>query len=412
MKNKIKIFFTSQAQFEAEKTNLGEKAIFEEALSRFKKHTPNAEIKVLSSNPQKTESAYQIKAIKLGGFINFLKSIIEVAKSDYIIVGGGELIQDKSSLFLQPYLLFRPFIGWLFGKKLIAQGVGIGESDEITKFGKWQAKFILNRFKIITLRDRKSLSMLKALKITKPRSYVAADIANTLNKPEDGKIAGILKMHGIKENEKIAVLSMRSVYHRSHNLLPFNIRKKLGLLSKKYFAEIEHFKKTIAQTADYINRQYGLRIVFVPAYTGSNFSAFDDIFSKEIMKYVKCDSVCISENSCGNIKGILSKAEFVIAVPLHALILAGSENVPVIAISYASKHRAYMEQIEMGNYVVKAENIGDRLEFSAIKKMIDNIVNNREHIVERLETINKNIKSLSREATSHIFDYINNQDRG
>lgn len=406
MKNKIKIFLTSQAQFEAESTNLGEKAIFEELLKRYKENLPNAKIKVLSSNPKKTKSDYNIESIKLGGLINFFKSILEIYKSDFIVVGGGELIQDKSSLVMIPYILLRPMIGKLLGKKIVAQGVGIGEDSEITKFGKIQTHFALNKFDIITLRDKKSYSMLEKMNIMRPKIYLTADIANTLEKAADKTINEVLRNYNIKNNEKYVVLSMRSVYHRSHNLLPFSMRKKFGFVSPEYFKEIDNFKKVIARIGDYICENYKSKVVFIPAYVGKQFSAQDDEFSKSIMNIMKNNSELIIEDSCSINKGILSKSELVIGVPLHSLILAGSENIPVIAISYASKNRAYMDQIGMSDFVLRAENLGERIDYNKLKYLVDNIIRNRDEIVKKLQKKNKLIKDLSFKATEYIFDYI------
>ncbi len=406
MKNKIKIFFSSQAQFEAESTNLGEKAIFEEVLKRYKKSIPNVEIKVLSSNPKKTKSDYNIEGIRLGGLENFFKSIHEIYKSDYIVVGGGELIQDKSSLVMIPYILLRPMIGKLLGKIIIAQGIGIGEDDEITKFGKWQTHFALNKFDIITVRDKKSYYMLKNMNIMKPKIYITADIANTLEKAEDEEIIKVLENHNIKNNARYVVFSMRSVYHRSHNLLPFSIRKKLGFITKQYLKEIDNFKTVIARIGDYICEKYKYKVVFIPAYVGKQFSANDDDFSKAIMNRMNNNSELIIEDSCSIIKGILSKSALVIGVPLHSLILAGSENVPVIAISYASKHRAYMDQIGMSDFVLRAENLGERIDYNKIKYLVDKTIKKRDEIVTKLKEKNKVIKDLSMKATDYIFDYI------
>ncbi len=406
-----RIFLATQAQFEGRKTNLGERAIFAQMLREIRKYSPNVKISVLSSSPSYTRERYEVDPVPLGGIRGVINSLKTIMKCDILIVGGGELIQDKSSLVMVPYILIRPLIAKLFRKKVVAYAVGIGEDDEITNFGKSLARRIMNHFDLITVRDTKSKEMLFKLGITKPKIFEAADAANTLPMSSRKRTKEILEIEGITNLKKpIVAFSMRSVFHRTHSLLPFSYKKKLGLLPKEYFKEITDFKEKIAKAADFIIEKYNANIIFVPSYKGEKLSARDDEFSKEIIELIKNkDQAVLIKNDYApeEIKGLFSVAEIIIAVPLHSLILGGSANVPLIDINYASKGRAYMEQIGQQKYILHVENPSDDLDLEVLINLIEEIWKNRQNIRKILEERNKIVFEKAQKSAKLLAKIIN-----
>jgi len=393
--SEIKIFLANQAQFEGKRTNLGERAIFSQMLKEIRKHVPNAAISVLSSDPAYTEETFGVNPIQLGGIIGIWDSIQAIFRCDVLIVGGGELIQDKSSIVMIPYILMRPSLAKILGKKVVAYGVGIGEDDEISSFGKLLSRTVLNRFDLITTRDIKSTEMLKKIGVIRPKILRAYDVANNLVPCSKERARAILAKEGLADFDRpIVAFSPRSVFHRTHSLLPFSYRKKLGLLPSAYHRKIQDFKKILADAADYAVDSYDAVVVFIPAYKGKRLSAKDDQFSKEIVQLMvhKEKAIIINHDyEPEEIKGIFSLAEFLVTVPLHPLILSGSSGVPLININYASKGKAYMEQIGQEKYILHAENPSDNIELDALLDMIDDVWANRISIRETIIKKNERI---------------------
>lgn len=406
----MKIFLATPSQLEAEKTNLGEKAIFEETIRRFKKLLPDSKIYVPSSNPAYTEKNYPVTAIGIKGVGSFVDIIKAIRACDALIAGGGELIQDKSSLVMIPSNLAGPFIAKLLGKKVIGYGIGVGEKAEITKFGQLLTKLIVNQFDLITVRDHKSKTTLKKLGVTKPKIFESADIAITLPKAPSTQVCKALKRAGFGGNN-YAVFSMRSVYHRTHHPIPFSYRKRWGLLPKEYLKKIAEFKKKIARAADYLIQKYQVKILFVPAYFGEGFSALDDKLCQEIINLMKNktdNAFLVKEVSPKIVRGIMGGAKLVVGVPLHSLILAGSENAPVICISYASKHRCYMEQIGQKRCVIRAENPDDEFSLKKLTDMIDEVWQSRRAIKKTLKEKNKKLSEKSYDGARIVAQFIKN----
>lgn len=364
-----RIFFANHSQFEGKYTNLGDWAIFEQMENIFLPEIQNGNIEIIvpSADVQYTTDNYHVTAFQRGGFKGIVNTLKWISKSDIVLIGGGEIVQDRSSLVYIPYLLIRPLIAKLLHKKLFAYAIGVGEKEEISILGKIQSRIVLNMFDTITVRDDKSYRILhEYLHVTKPRMHITADPALNLiskSKPE------------INMDKPFFVISVRSVYHRNGNLLPFSIRKKFGLVSKSYGLEINKFKSDIAHLAVNLMDKYNLRLKFLNTYTGKQMSASDDAFTADIIsripsQYQSKIDIINAENTPSETKYVLGRAQFIISVPLHPLILGASEGVPVFGLAYASKNKCFMKQIGRDKNIYSVEKIGERLN---VEKIISDI---------------------------------------
>ena len=126
-------------------------------------------------------------------------------------------------------------------------------------------------------------------------------------------------------------------------------------------------------------------------------SARDDLFTADIVERLSCmmkadigiidDSYTPSQK-----KYVLSKAIFIISIPLHPLILGASENVPVFGLAYASKSASFMAQIAHPEHVFKVEKAGDRLNVDEILLYVDEVLKNnhyRDELKKTMDTLKK-----------------------
>lgn len=390
------IYFANHAQFEGRFTNLGDWAIFEQMMDALSEKIDLGHLRVLvsSADPEYTNANYPAKTFQRGGLRGIYNTIKCIAQSDVVLIGGGEIVQDLSSMVYIPYQLIKPFVAKLFGKKLFAYAIGVGEKEEISWIGKLQAKTVLNMFDIITVRDQKSYDILKGyLNVSKPMIYLTADPALNLKKQQ-------------KDTDEIfkgdyVVMSCRSVYHRVRSLLPFSVRKKLNLVPKEYYKEIEVFKNCMASIADYLICKYGMNVYFLNTYTGKSMSAMDDKFTLDIIGRMSCQdkdrihTISSDLRPC-EIKTVLSKAKMVVSVPLHPLILSAAEAVPSISFAYASKSWCFMEQVGLQNYINKVMYITDKVDLVRVQQQIDEIMNNYERITTSLKETVDNLKHLEK----------------
>ncbi len=136
--------------------NFGDEAILSVLVKKLKQL--NLGITVISSNP-----AYTIKKFKHIRSVNTFKIpdvITSIYKSDYLISGGGSLLQDITSFKSLIYYLFVIFTALFLRKKVIIFAQGIGPIKN--KIGIFLTKNILKHCTYISVRDNKSLELLNS----------------------------------------------------------------------------------------------------------------------------------------------------------------------------------------------------------------------------------------------------------
>lgn len=135
--------------------NFGDEAILSVLVQKLKEY--NQKITVISSDPQYTTGKF--KHIRSVYTFNLTDIIGAIAKSDYLISGGGSLLQDTTSLKSLIYYLLIIFIGLIFGKKVIIFAQGIGPINN--PIGKLLTKTLLKHCTYVSVRDLKSFELLK-----------------------------------------------------------------------------------------------------------------------------------------------------------------------------------------------------------------------------------------------------------
>lgn len=295
------------------------------------------EIGVLSADTDRTKQRYPgVKCFDTSR--GRLKAIIAgIRWSDIVIVGGGELVQDVSSLFYSPFNLLPLFLAVLFRKKAFAWAVGIGQGSELAPLTPLLMKFALKVCDGIAVRDRGSFNVLHRLGFREPGMILTADCALTLSKvnPEQ-----------IQSNTLGA--APRDVSNRSRKLLPLELRKKLGL-----YKEADPLPAADAW-ADILDRhvnKHSSRIILFPFHTGS-LSNDDHEFCDLVMSRMRHASrVTLADPSKpGEFVDLISRCRVLLTTPLHGSIISVATGTVPVSISYASKCIRFMEQAELEEY--------------------------------------------------------------
>ena len=145
--------------------NFGDEMILKVLIDKLKQFDVN--ITVLSLNPEKTKALHKVNAVKS---FDILKVIFTILKSDILISGGGSLLQDSTSLKSLFYYLFVIKIAEFFHKKVMIFAQGIGPIKN--KFGEIFCKQLLKKANCVTVRDDKSLFLLRSWGINKANLVV------------------------------------------------------------------------------------------------------------------------------------------------------------------------------------------------------------------------------------------------
>lgn len=135
--------------------NFGDETILKVLIDNLKEFKDTAHITVFSSNPDKTAKIHNVKSVRSFDILSVIK---ELFNCDYLISGGGSLLQDITSSKSLIYYLGIIAIAQFFYKKTIifAQGIGPINNKVLQKI----TRFLLKRAKYITVRDANSLYLL------------------------------------------------------------------------------------------------------------------------------------------------------------------------------------------------------------------------------------------------------------
>lgn len=134
--------------------NFGDEAILDVLVKKIKEFTPF--ITVLSKNPQKTRELYKVMSTL---FYCPCIAFWRLMNCDVLFSGGGSLLQDVTSLKSLLYYLCVINTALFFKKKVVIFAQGIGPINN--KFGRWLTQRTLKRCTVVTVRDEKSLFLMR-----------------------------------------------------------------------------------------------------------------------------------------------------------------------------------------------------------------------------------------------------------
>jgi len=332
--------------------NVGDDAIILSMLMAFEKVMPkNVEITVFSKNDKYLVEKRGINFINPWRLRNLLKILKEYKKNDLMILGGGGLIQDKSSLLNMLFWCGNVLISKSLKNTVMCYAIGVGPVE--SSFGKILARLALNKVDLITVRDDYSKRLLRDLRVNRTPIYTTADPAILLPSGKL-KIEDAFKSEGIELKEKTMIaLSLRYWFH-TKPLLPakFVLEKKLWL--KKEREKFTVFLENMAKLADRLVEELDSNVVFI------SMQKYDYKVSMEVKNLMKNreSAIVLKQTFTANeTKAILGQMDLTISVYLHPLILSASMGTPVFGFAYAPKVPGFMEMIGQSYYIGNIDNI-------------------------------------------------------
>ncbi len=347
------------------------------------------ELGVLSANPTRTVAMYPgIKCFDVSR--GRLRTILAaVMWSDIIIVGGGELVQDVSSMLYSLFNLLPLFLATLLRKKAFAWAVGIGQGNELAPLTPFFTKLALKGCSGITVRDRGSFNILHKLGFREPDMILTADCALTLP-----------GMNSTLEKSNILGAAPRNVSNRSRKLLPLEIRKRF-----KNYEEPDPLPAADAW-ADILDKhisRHGSEVILFPFHTGS-LSNDDHEFCDLVRSRMNySSSVRIADPSKPDeFISLISSCRIMVSTPLHGLIMSVATGTVPVSISYASKCTRFMEQAELEEYLpVGKAGIPSKSAVTALEKAWINsgniqqqMISVREKLIQRAEQTSVHFRKI------------------
>ncbi len=326
------------------KGNIGDDAILLTIIRQLRQQDPNLPICVMTRKAEETAIMTGVSAIPI---FNFLRAGKWMKKSALYVSGGGTLIQNVTSTRSLLYYLFSIAQAKKFGCKVLMYGCGAGPVRG-KKYQQLVAK-VLNRYvDRIALRDPESEITLRGFGVTVPEISVTADPA--LQMRADGEAAQkYLQNNGVDPDGKYCLFVLRPWEDAYQRLDAIRVAAEHGW------------------------NQYGMMPLFFcfePSQDGQ--------ITREAASLLNVPYKILSNSTdCSLLCGVIAEVDLVVAMRLHALVFACSQNTKMVGISYDPKVSGFMAYMKNDNCVPL-----NHLEPEILCKMIDQAVSQQQSTVD------------------------------
>lgn len=335
--------------------NSGDDSLLMAIIRDIQRENPDADILVLSSNPQETSMTYGVHAVNR---LNFPRIMYEMFRAKLLVSGGGTLIQDSTSSKSLWYYLMVISLAKLFGMRIMLYANGIGPVNKPSNRKK--TKKILNKVDLITLRDEISHKELSALGVTKPEIRITADPAFSLRPSPASVGEDILRRYGVDLQKKRLCISVR-----------------------KWKTITPEWENTFAQAIDKIAARYDMIPIFLPMQLKKDYS-----ISVRIAQKLSHPAVVLNEiYSTGDVLSLIGTMDLCIGMRLHTLIYSVSQRTPVIGLVYDPKIRGFLDYIHQQSYLPL-----DNVSVCTLCDMADKIMSRYDSLLSEMDIHREELK--------------------
>ena len=292
------------------KGNAGDDAILKAILAQLKAIDRDMPIYVMSHDPAQTRLCYHVGSVHVFDPFAFWPLM---RKAKLFVSGGGSLIQNETSTRSLNYYLTTIRMAHAAGCRVMMYGCGIGPvSGEANR--RHTARILNRCVDRITLREDLSRRELADMGVTKPKITVTADPALLLQPASGGAVDSYFLSNDLDPDGKYAMFVLRPWKNLSQHL------------------------QAIVDTADYVNKAYGLTPVFVALEPTRDLE-----INRTAAGMLTCRTVVLPAPRDEQLTiGMMQKMRVIVSMRLHALIFASSVGAPLAAISYDPKVTGFM----------------------------------------------------------------------
>ena len=272
-------------------------------------------------------------------------------------LGGGTLLQDRTSPRSPLYYLGITLLAKMLGKPVFYYGQGFGPIVHHTS--KRMIRYIANRVDTITVRDQQSGEEMKQYGIRKAPIYVTADPALTINPQEADfdEARELLGSYKVDLNKPIAFVSVRNWKNKNE------------------------FKKELAIACDHLVQQ-GWQVVFIAMQNPNDIKP-----SLEILLQMEEHAVVIDKAlNFKQLMSLIGLGNLVIGMRLHAVILSALMNVPFIALSYDPKIERFAESLGKSS-IASIDNLSASQLTNELDALIKRLPLEKEKLQKQLKPI-------------------------
>lgn len=308
--------------------NMGDDAILQTIIRQLRMQDPDLPICVMTRKPVETALETGVSTVQI---FHAMRASKWMKRSTLYISGGGTLLQNATSTRSLIYYLFSMIQAKKCGCRVMLYGCGAGPVR-----GKGNQRLVarvLNRYADqMTLRDPASRQTLERFGVTVPKCMVTADPALGMQADTE-RTPEFLRKNGMDLDQKYALFVLRP------------------------WSGMEHRLDAVRQAAEYVYRRWDLMPVFM-CFEPSRDRNITHTAADGLQVPYK---ILTGEADCSIACGVIARSQLVVAMRLHALVFACSQDVPMVGISYDPKVSGFMDYAGDPHHLALEELSGERL---------------------------------------------------
>jgi polysaccharide pyruvyl transferase CsaB len=328
--------------------NTGDEAVLQAVVGALRQRGFDR-LHVLSTAPGQTAEKFNVSSSPRTPTLESIKALQNGAT---LILGGGGLIQDGTSVYNLPLYALYVALARLFGLKVICWGLGV--EPLWTPLGKALARFIVRSSSHFSVRDDISRSILARAGVPMEQVTVSADPAfliephsDSMQEPRERPLVIFCVRH----------LSDNHPGINFHYLLPVSLRRRLGLGWRPPAERNERFMEGLARGIKVCTMEFGADVVLLPLWPGRDDSMLDEL--ERVASHMEVPAQQLNRAEIppepSRVSAFIRGADMLVSMRLHALIFGATHAVPLLALSYAHKVRGLMRLLGMERWVVEVE---------------------------------------------------------
>lgn len=309
--------------------NLGDEAILKCIISELREALP-VEITVFSRNATDTLSRHKgVRAVDVRKLA--LKEIKpEIARLDLFVLGGGGILYDADAqLYLREAMMAKEN-----NVPVMLYAIGVGPLKDPSV--RATIKDVLNEVQLITVREKDAQKVLEDIGVTN-EIIVTADPALLLQPetPPDG----MFTRNELESRRKLIGISVREPGVAAPDL------------------DENHYHGMIADAADFMVDRLDGEVIFIPMERNEKDLQHSHAVVSRMLRPQKA-SILKGDYTSGQILGFMGQLDFAVGMRLHFLIFSALQEVPFVALPYASKIIGFLEELGIQTPPMQLVNAG------------------------------------------------------
>jgi polysaccharide pyruvyl transferase WcaK-like protein len=328
--------------------NAGDEAVLQSVIESLR-CAGHDDLLVLSIDPAGTATTHHVESVSRNPLDPTTLRALLRAKA--LVLGGGGLIQDSSSVYNLPLYASHVALARLRGIPVFGWGLGVGPL--YTRLGRLLARFIVGSSRYFSVRDAGSARVLRLAGVRAEQIHVTADPAFLI---EPAPVA----RDGLASSKPTVIFCVRHRLHDSPGLnlrymLPVGVRHRLKLETRSGLEEDRRFVHAVARGVRCCVKELGARVVLLPFWAERDDEVLRQVEEEALRLGVPGAEMGWAQvrHTPSDLAGYLGGADMLVSMRLHALVFGAMAGVPALALSYVPKMRALMSLLGARRWVIE-----------------------------------------------------------